>query len=125
MDHLTATGDVVLVSLGGKPEMPEVRRTREMKGAEDEEKRGEEVEQLAREEKRKQVEEKEGEAPWSRFHRRTSSAASPARGSSGERPEGVMRLRRERTNQSRRSGMSGGDGVFEEEEEDSGRTRTQ
>ena len=32
MDSLTADGDVVLASLGGKPEMPEVRRERERNG---------------------------------------------------------------------------------------------
>ena len=103
MDHLTATGDVVLVSLGGKPDMPEITRARKGRDMEDEEKRGERVGADATEE-RAEAEEKEGQAPWSGFHRRTSSAASGARGQSSERPEGVMRLRKERTTQRRRSG---------------------
>ena len=124
MDHLTATGDVVLVSLGGKPDMPEVTRARKGRDMEDEEKRGERVGADATAEERAEAEEKEGQAPWSGFHRRTSSAASGARGQSTERPEGVMRLRKERTNQRRRSGSDVADNaVFEDEEEDSDRTR--
>ena len=76
-------------------------------------------------EKRREDKEREGQAPWSSFHRRTSSAASRPDGRSPERPEGIMRLRREKTNQSRMSGRSAvDDAVFEDEEEDSDRTRT-
>lgn len=124
MDHLTATGDVVLVSLGGKPEMPEVTRARKGRDMADEERRGERVGADAMAEERAEEEEKEGEAPWSSFHRRTSSAASGERAQSTKRPEGVMRLRKERTNQSRGSGRYvGDDAVFDDDEEDSDRTR--
>jgi hypothetical protein len=124
MDHLTATGDVVLVSLGGKPEMPEVTRSRKGQDMEDVEKRGERVGADIIAEERVEEEEKEGQAPWSAFHRRTSSAASGERGQSTERPECVMRLRKERTNQSRGSGRDvANNAVFEDEEEDSDRIR--
>lgn len=39
LDHLTAAGEVVLVSLGGRPEMPEVRLARVKREKEDVEKR--------------------------------------------------------------------------------------
>ena len=125
MDHLTATGDVVLVSLGGKPEMPEVTRARKGRKMEDEEKRGERVGEDAIVEERKEITETEGEAPWSRWRRRTSSASKPLDGrrASSERPEGNMRLRKEKTNHNRRSERNAGeDNVLEEE--DSDRTRT-
>ena len=43
MDHLTVDGEVVLVSLGGRPQMPEARMERVEREKQDVEKRGEAV----------------------------------------------------------------------------------